>query len=150
MFIALKGRVRKVVLWPVVLFLNQQRREQMTTPSPATLHLYTDPEFRAPSRHDVRAVIQILDMTGDQVAGLVGVTDGRAVRRWLAPETSKTHAQIDYATWRLLLLEAGLVRLQNRISKNSKSLRKAKLSRSKRPNIDTEARREDPNVIVPG
>lgn len=86
----------------------------MTRISPATLFVYTDPAFQMPTQEDVRAVIQILDLTADQVAGIVGVRDGRAVRRWLAPVTSKTHAQIDYATWRLLVLEAGLVQLQKR------------------------------------
>lgn len=86
----------------------------MTCPSPATLYVYTDPAFQIPTPEDVRAVIGILNLTADQVAGIVGVRSGRAVRRWLAPVTSKTHAQIDYATWRLLILEAGLVRLRKR------------------------------------
>ena len=84
----------------------------MTAPAPETPYLYTDPAFRPPAPEDVRAVVHILNMTGDQVASLVGVKDGRAVRRWMTPATSKTHAQIDYATWRLLLLEAGVVRLK--------------------------------------
>lgn len=96
----------------------------MTNPAPESLYLYTDPAFKAPGPDDVRAVVQILDMTADQVAGLVGLKDGRAVRRWLAPVTSKTHAQIDYATWRLLLLESGLVRLQKRRPKSEKLLPK--------------------------
>lgn len=103
----------------------------MTHPAPATLHLYTDPAFRAPVPEDVRAVIQLLDLTADQVAGLVGLKDGRAVRRWLAPQGSKTHARIDYATWRLLLLEAGLVRLQKRRTQKRKPLSGAKAARSK-------------------
>lgn len=109
-----------------------------SNPAPETLHLYTDSAFRAPAPEDVRAVVQILDMTGDQVAGLVGVKDGRAVRRWMAPVTSKTHAQIDYATWRLLLLEAGLVRLQKRRTQNRKPLTGTKTIRSERPNIEQE------------
>jgi hypothetical protein len=73
---------------------------------------YNDPGYHAPTPADVRAVIELLDLTADQVATLVGMKDGRAVRRWLAPFDSKTHAQIDYAAWRLLLIEAGLVRYQ--------------------------------------
>ena len=53
--------------------------------------------------------MQLLGTTAEQLAGLVGVKDGRAVRRWLSPPTAKTHAQIDYAIWRLMLLEAGLI-----------------------------------------
>ena len=91
----------------------------MTHPTPATLHLYNNPAYQIPEPEDIRAVILILDLTADQVAELVGVMDGRAVRRWLAPPTSKTHAKIDYATWRLMLLESGLVRLQKRRSKTT-------------------------------
>jgi hypothetical protein len=54
----------------------------------------------------------MLGLTADQVAALVGMKGGRAVRRWLASQDSKTYAQIDYAAWRLLLIEAGFVGLQ--------------------------------------
>lgn len=91
----------------------------MTHPAPATLYLYNNPAYQVPEPEDVRAVIQILDLTADQVADLVGVKDGRAVRRWLAPPASKTHAKIDYAAWRLMLLQAGLVRLSRRRLKNT-------------------------------
>ena len=81
----------------------------MNFPEPFTLLAYDDLAYRSPTPSDVRAVIDMLGLTADQVAALVGMKDGRAVRRWLAPEDSKTHAQIDYAAWRLLLIEAGLV-----------------------------------------
>ena len=84
----------------------------MNFPEPLTLLAYSDRAYRAPTPSDVRAVIDRLGLTADQVAALVGMKDGRAVRRWLASEDSKTHAQIDYAAWRLLLIEAGLVTLQ--------------------------------------
>jgi len=86
----------------------------MTRPARATLCLYIDPGFEVPEPEDIRSVIEMLDLTEDQVAALVGVRGGRAVRRWLAPATSKTHAKIDYAAWRLLLLEAGLVRTRRK------------------------------------
>lgn len=84
----------------------------MNFPRSFTLRSYDDPDYRAPTSSDVRAVIDMLGLTADQTASLVGMKDGRAVRRWLAPEDSKTHAQIDYAAWRLLLIEAGLVALR--------------------------------------
>jgi hypothetical protein len=122
----------------------------MTHPAPATLCLYTDPDYKPATPDDVRAVIQILDMTADQVAGLVGVRDGRAVRRWLAPESSKTHAQIDYATWRLLLLQAGLVTLKKARAKSEKPLSRAKSTRSKRPKIKPESTDTEAVLAVPG
>lgn len=81
----------------------------MIFPRPFTLFAYDHREYRQPTAADVRAVIDMLGLTADQVAALVGMKGGRAVRRWLAPADSKTHAQIDYAAWRLLLIEAGLV-----------------------------------------
>lgn len=81
----------------------------MNFPAPYTLLPYDAPAYRPPTSSDVRAVIEMLGLTADQVAALVGMKNGRAVRRWLAPGESKTHAQIDYAAWRLLLMEAGLV-----------------------------------------
>ena len=78
-----------------------------------TLCLYADPGYRPPSPEEVRAVIESLGMTAEELALLVGVKNGRAVRRWLAPPTAKSHAQIDYAIWRLMLLEAGLVDPRN-------------------------------------
>jgi hypothetical protein len=84
----------------------------MNLPAPFTLHPYDHPAYRAPTPADVRAVIDMLGLTADQVAALVGMKDGRAVRRWLASQNSKTHAQIDYAAWRLLLIEVGLVGLR--------------------------------------
>jgi len=86
----------------------------MTRPTPATLCLYTDALFQVPEPEDIRAVIDMLGLTADQAAALVGVRDGRAVRRWLAPASSSTHAKIAYSAWRLLLLEAGLVRLRRK------------------------------------
>jgi len=80
-------------------------------PTPFTLLRYDAPAYHPPTPSDVRAVIDMLGLTADQVAALVGMKNGRAVRRWLAPDDSKTHAQIDYAAWRLLLIEAGLVTL---------------------------------------
>ena len=88
-------------------------REAMSDSTPslpdATLLPYADPGYRPPAPDEIRAVMQLLGTTAEQLAGLVGVKDGRAVRRWLSPPTAKTHAQIDYAIWRLMLLEAGLI-----------------------------------------
>lgn len=93
--------------------INDGKGKALNVPAPLTLLAYDDPAFRAPSPADVRTVIDMLGLTADQVAALVGMKDGRAVRRWLASEGSKTHAQIDYAAWRLLLIEVGLVAQRN-------------------------------------
>jgi len=105
-------------------------REAMSDRTPslpdATLLPYAAAGYRPPAPDEIRAVMQMLGTTAEQLAGLVGVKDGRAVRRWLSPPTAKTHAHIDYAIWRLMLLEAGLI-------DPPKPLIHAKSTRSKRP-----------------
>lgn len=102
----------------------------------ATLRPYADPSYRPPAPDEIRAVMQQLGTTAEQLALLVGVKNGRAVRRWLAPETAKSHAQIDYAIWRVMLLEAGLI-------EPPRPLIQAKAIRSKRPILNlTEAQSE--------
>jgi hypothetical protein len=103
----------------------------MTAPHPDTLLLYTDPNFRQPSPDDVRAVYAMLGYTGNRIAGLTGVKDGRAVRRWLAPVTARSHATIDYAAWRLLLLEAALVQAPKRPRKPGKTADRSEAGNSK-------------------
>lgn len=78
-------------------------------PDPATLLPYDDPAFMAPSHNDVRAVAQRYKLTGIALARVTGVTT-RTVRKWLAPPGVENHAPMPYAAWRLLLIEAGIVK----------------------------------------
>lgn len=80
----------------------------MTRPDPATLLPYGTDGYKEPGAADLRALMLALDITAENVAVLVGV-EPRAVGRWLARPTAKTRAQIPYAAWRLLLIDAGLV-----------------------------------------
>jgi hypothetical protein len=111
-------------------------------PVKETLRLYADPGYRTPAPEDVRAVMQLLGTTAEELALLVGVKDGRAVRRWLAPPTARSHAQIDYAIWRLMLLEAGLV-------EPPKPLMHAKSVRSKRPILNLSEEQSATSVHAP-
>jgi hypothetical protein len=78
-------------------------------PDPATLLPFHDPAFMAPSHNDVRAVTQRYGLTGSALARVTGVTP-RTVRKWLAPPEVENHAPMPYAAWRLLLIEAGIVK----------------------------------------
>jgi hypothetical protein len=78
-------------------------------PNPATLLPFHDPAFTAPSHNDVRAVTQRYSLTGSALARVTGVTP-RTVRKWLAPPEVENHAPMPYAAWRLLLIEAGIVK----------------------------------------
>ena len=78
-------------------------------PDPATLLPFDDPAFVSPSHNDVRAVTQLYRLTGSALARVTGVTP-RTVRKWMAPPGVENHAPMPYAAWRLLLIEAGIVK----------------------------------------
>lgn len=81
----------------------------MSHPHPDTLRLFADPAYRRPTHSDVRAVCDLLGYKDDHLAALVGAKSGRAARRWQSLATPDEPSPIEYARWRLLLLEAGLV-----------------------------------------
>jgi hypothetical protein len=76
-------------------------------PDYATLYEYNSPFYKQPSWLDVKAVIERLDLSGSQVANLVGV-QSRTVRKWTSPPETSNHAPIPYAAWRLLVIAARL------------------------------------------
>lgn len=69
---------------------------------PETLLEFDDPNFEPPNDVDVRALKELLDLSGGDLANLVGV-DARTWRAWTAPPSSERRRQIPFAAWRLLL-----------------------------------------------
>lgn len=63
---------------------------------------YTDPRYVAPKPAEVAEVVRLLELSGSQAGGMVGV-DGRSIRRWIGGDR-----EIPYSAWRLFLIEAGL------------------------------------------
>jgi hypothetical protein len=106
-----------------------------TLPHPDTLRLFTDPNYRPPSPDDVRAVCNLLGYGqkhgAKRIAGVTGMKNRRTVRRWVAADTANTQAEIDYAAWRLLLLEAALVAPPKPRRRPAPLLRPTKVARSK-------------------
>lgn len=76
-------------------------------PSEASLLPFDDPGYSPPTWEDVRAVVRSFNLTGSQVADLVGVSS-RGVRKWMSPPDTANHAPMPYAAWRLLLIAAQL------------------------------------------
>ncbi|MFN7097006.1 MAG: helix-turn-helix domain-containing protein [Gammaproteobacteria bacterium] len=70
--------------------------------SPATL-LSFEQGWQAPTAEEVRAVTHMTNLTGKQIADLIGVTS-RTIRRYIGGEKP-----IHYAEWRLLLIYVGLI-----------------------------------------
>lgn len=124
---------------------------QVLQPARETLYVYADAGYRPPAPEDVRAVMQLLGTTAEELALLVGVKDGRAVRRWLAPSTARSHAQIDYAAWRLMLLEAGLVEPPGPLmhAKSTRSKRPILNPRDKQPETSLQHAPEDRQTVTP-
>jgi hypothetical protein len=81
--------------------MNQKRGR---LPRPTTRIPFASHKYAPPTPDEVQLVSsQILGLSGSETAKLVGVADGRTVRKWIGGES-----QVPYSVWRLLLLEAGL------------------------------------------
>jgi hypothetical protein len=80
---------------------------------PSCLRSFDDPQYTQPLPSEVKTLIQQLDMSGNQVALFVGVATGRTVRKWQADINTQNNNHIPYAAWRLLLIRAGLITLED-------------------------------------
>lgn len=79
---------------------------------------YSDPSYSLPSPVEVDALIKLMGWSQSDVAKLLGVTynpkkGSSTVRKWRADPSSKDYRQIPYSAWRLLLLYAGVVSLDD-------------------------------------
>ncbi len=79
---------------------------------PKTLLPFADPNYQAPTWQDVRTLVKMIGLTGEQVASLLGVA-ARTVRKWQSPPDSSNHTAIPYSAWRLMLIEAGVIKNGN-------------------------------------
>lgn len=69
-----------------------------------------DPRYAPPTPEVIRAVFRMADWTQAEVATRLRV-DVSTVRRWMAKHDDPQWRAFPYGSWRLLLLEAGLVTL---------------------------------------
>jgi hypothetical protein len=94
--------------------MTEKRAEYKSGASPgtlpsATLLRFSHPEYEHPTPADVRTLKDISGLTGKELCEMAGVLDARTWRRW-SQESDKAGARpIPYSTWRLLLLELGIV-----------------------------------------
>jgi hypothetical protein len=68
---------------------------------PECLRAFAD-GWEQPTAAEVRAVIQTTGLTGSQVSKLVGIAEGRTVRRWTGGESP-----IPFSAWAILCHVAG-------------------------------------------
>jgi hypothetical protein len=81
--------------------------------------VYTD-NYIHPTPEEVKALIKLCNWSQTQVAKLTGVTynplkGSSTVRKWQTT-SEKEHRDIPYATWRLLLIYAGVVKPENDVT----------------------------------
>lgn len=79
-----------------------------------TARPYSDAQFRLPTPAEFYRLKEIVGWSQTQIAKMVGVSyDGKKgsamVRKWGTDVSNKEHRSIPYAAWRLLLLYAGVV-----------------------------------------
>lgn len=71
-------------------------------------------DYAPPTPGEVDALIKLVGWSQTDTAKLVGVTynplkGSSTVRKWRAPVASKDHRDMPYSAWRLLLVYAGVV-----------------------------------------
>ncbi|ALS68400.1 hypothetical protein [Pandoraea apista] len=63
-------------------------------------------EWLRPNGEEVREILRRTGLSGAQAAKLVGIADGRQVRRWIGED-----APIPYAAWAIFCDFAGIARI---------------------------------------
>lgn len=79
---------------------------------------YTNEYYTPPTTDEVGQLIKLAGWSQNDTARLVGVSfnpekGSLTVRRWKMPIASDNHRDIPYAAWRLLLLHAGVVKVDD-------------------------------------
>lgn len=77
--------------------------------------VFSDPDYLPPTPGEIDQLIKAAGWSQNGTAKLVGVSFNPAkgsvtVRRWRAEKGSSNHREIPYSAWRLLLINAGVVR----------------------------------------
>ena len=82
---------------------------------PGTLLRFTDPAYEAPTHEDLRALKELSGKTGGELSAIAGLQDSRTFRKWTAPPEANQRSQIPYAAWRLILIELGMVVVEQEV-----------------------------------
>jgi len=83
--------------------------------------LYTDDNYTAPTPEEVNQLIILSGWSQNDAAKLVGVKwdtkkGSSTIRKWKSEKAKKDHREIPYSAWRLLLIYAGVVNLDNHLN----------------------------------
>jgi len=82
--------------------------------------LYTDDLYQAPTPEEVNQLIVLSGWSQNDVAKLVGVRwdtkkGSSTIRKWKSDKAKKDYREIPYSAWRLMLIYAGVVGIDNNI-----------------------------------
>ena len=76
--------------------------------------LFVDPYYQPPNASEIQMLFDIAGWNQNEAADVLGVSGGMkgsaSIRRWKTDPDSPSFRAIPYATWRLALLEAGVVK----------------------------------------
>lgn len=79
---------------------------------PCSLH-WTDPNYVPPTPEDITALQNIMGWKAREMGAITGSTftekGCNTVRRWKLPEGHRDHQKIHWSSWRMLLMVAGVV-----------------------------------------
>ncbi|MCU7845327.1 MAG: hypothetical protein KZQ93_15970 [Candidatus Thiodiazotropha sp. (ex Monitilora ramsayi)] len=80
---------------------------------------FGNPDYRPPDPEEVAALTELMGWSQSVTARLVGVNydpkkGSTTVRKWKTSREKKEHREIPYAAWRLMLLYAGVVALEDK------------------------------------
>lgn len=75
--------------------------------------LHIDPNYSKPTPDDIKSLRSLMSWSQNDIAKMLGVNfkpdkGSTTVRKWCTPEHSNEHRDIPYASWRLLLIYAGI------------------------------------------
>jgi len=79
--------------------------------------VFSHPHYHPPTPEEIDALIKLCGWSQNETAKLVGVSynpkkGSSTIRKWRAKQTSDDYREIPYASWRLLLIYAGVVTVE--------------------------------------
>jgi len=91
---------------------------------------YFHPDYRQPTADDVTTLLRLADLRPKKIAAITGIQwtqkkGSTLIRKWKtskvnsAGKPNKEHRQISHSSWRLLLLYAGVVEIEDDLCMDS-------------------------------
>lgn len=81
---------------------------------------FSHPDYKEPEPEEVDALIKVAGWSQRIAAMIVGVPfdakkGSTTIRKWRTPRDKSEHRQIPYSAWRLMLLHAGVITIEEEL-----------------------------------